>query len=126
MLAAAVLTAAAGCGQSAASSPTTSNPALVTVAGTVQGAPGCPGPVQLDSPCPPRPLGGSVVEAMRGLTVLASATTGVDGRFSLKLPPGTYKILALAAGALRPTPSVQVTAVASPVNVTLTVDSGIR
>jgi hypothetical protein len=122
---AAAAVVSAGCAQSGASAPA-NRAALVTVAGSVLGAPGCPGPVRLDSPCPPRPLGGTRVEAQRGAVVVASATTGSDGHFSLKLPPGAYRLVATAAGTLHPTTSTRVTAVASPLNVTLTVDTGMR
>ena len=106
--------------------PTSNGSSAVAVTGTVLAAPGCPGPVQLDSPCPPRPLAGARVEVLRATDVVATVSTGSDGRFTLRLTPGVYRLVATAAGPLRRTATVQITVASSPVTTNLTVDSGMR
>jgi hypothetical protein len=136
-----LLLCAAGCAQGAGTpqstgtgtsqgagtaTPTPNGSSAIAVTGTVLAAPGCPGPVQLDSPCPPRPMAGARVEAMRGASVVATVSTGSDGRFTLRLAPGVYRLVATAAGPLRATAAVQITVASSPVNTNLIVDSGMR
>jgi hypothetical protein len=106
--------------------PAVSGPSAVAVSGTVLAAPGCPGPVRLDSPCPPRPLAGARVQAMQAAGVVATVTTGSDGRFTLRLAPGVYRLVATAAGPLRTAAAVQITVASSPVSTNLIVDSGMR
>jgi hypothetical protein len=96
------------------------------VSGTVLAAPGCGGPVSLDSPCPPKPVPGARVEALQAAQVIAAATTGTDGRYALRLVPGVYRLVATAPGALRTTASAQITVGSAPVSANLVVDSGMR
>jgi hypothetical protein len=120
-----VLAMSAACAQDAARAPA-GGVGVVAVTGTVLGEPGCPGPERIGSPCPPRLMGSVAVEAMRGTSVAASVTTGPDGRFTLRLIPGAYQLIATSAGPLRSTASALVTVGTSPVSVNLTVDTGIR
>ncbi|MGA8679590.1 MAG: carboxypeptidase-like regulatory domain-containing protein [Acidimicrobiales bacterium] len=45
----------------------------------------------------PLPAAG-VVEAARGSNVVATSSVGLNGRFSLRLPSGTYKLYARVSG----------------------------
>src|SRR5690349_908130 len=92
------------------------------VSGAVVGTPGCPGPERLGSPCPPRPMPGAVVEIRAGTVVVARTTAGTDGRFQLSVPPGTYRIIATAAGPLGTQDAKDLTVATAPVTVDLTVD----
>ena len=69
---------------------------------------------------------GATVEADLAGQPVARATTGADGRFALRLPPGSYTLVATAAGPLRSTASRGLSVGAAPVSVTLTVDTGMR
>jgi hypothetical protein len=112
---------AAGCahaGQATGSSQ-------LTLSGTVRAEPGCPGPVRLDSPCPPRPVAGATVEADRAGREVGQATTDSNGRFSLRLPSGTYQVTATNAGGLK-TSVTKTVALTTDDDITLTVDSGMR
>lgn len=62
------------------------------IRGTILAGPACPGPARVESPCPDRPIAITVevVQVVQGSSVLATVTTGPDGRFSVALPPGTY------------------------------------
>jgi len=96
------------------------------VTGTVLAAPGCGGPVSLDSACPPKPVAGARVEALQAARAMAAATTGSDGRYLLRLVPGVYRLVVTAPGALRTTASAQITVGSAPVSANLVIDSGLR
>jgi hypothetical protein len=97
----------------------------LTLTGIVRAEPGCPGPVRLDSPCPPRPVAGATVEAERDRRSVARTTTDRNGRFTLRLPAGTYRVTATNAGGLRTT-ATQTVVLTANTDITLTVDSGMR
>jgi Carboxypeptidase regulatory-like domain len=96
------------------------------VRGQVLSAPSCP--VQHDGhPCPPRPVVGGRVIAMRAGDVVASTHTKTGGRFQLSLDAGRYVIRATNSGGLATTAQKTVRVTAGAIaHVRLVVDSGIR
>lgn len=98
-----------------------------TVTGTVLSAPRCPGPERLGSPCPPGPVDGAVVEALRGSVEIASTRSDQDGKFQMTLPVGRYLIRATNVGGLRTVATkTAVVGAGGTVRLMLVVDSGIR
>jgi len=81
-----------------------------------------------DSPCPDRPVTATVIVTdASGKQVTRVATAG-DGRFTIRLAPGSYVVRGERAGGLgRLAPPVDVTVRAGQfTSVTLTFDTGIR
>lgn len=112
-----------GCGPAA-------SPALRASSGTVTGrvltAPGCP-VERANSPCPPIPVAGARVRALRGGRVIAAVRSRAGGAFVLRLRAGTYTLAAAKSGGYPATARALVTVRRGRrVSVTLTVDSGIR
>jgi hypothetical protein len=109
-----------------ASGRTTSQTSGV-VTGTVLSGPRCPGPEISSSPCPPGPVGGAAVVALRHGHIISSTRSDVRGGFGLTLPVGDYSIQATNIGGYRSTATHAVTVTESrPVTVTLVLDTGIR
>jgi hypothetical protein len=96
------------------------------VSGTVLSAPGCPGPQRAGSDCPPKAVPGATVRVEVGATTVATATTDTSGRFVLRLPSGTYSIVAVSPSPLRTTATENLVVAAAPVRIDLVVDSGMR
>jgi Carboxypeptidase regulatory-like domain len=97
------------------------------VTGTVLSGPRCPGPESSSSPCPPEPVDGAAVVALRRGHIISSTRTDVRGGFRLTLSVGDYSIQATNIGGYRSTATRAVTVTAShPVAVTLLLDTGIR
>jgi carboxypeptidase family protein len=110
--------AAAGCSSAAA-------PARGALAGTVEAAPTCP-VESVRTMCPPRPVAEALVIAVRGHD-RASAHTGSDGRFRLRLTAGSYTVTAVDENGIGSTATATVRiSSGKTATVTLTVDSGIR
>lgn len=97
----------------------------VVVTGQVLAAPSCP-VERVGQPCPPRPVPDAVVIALIGDQQRGETTSDERGRFRLMLPAGRYTIRATNPGGYASTASAEVTVSTAPVQVTLTVDSGIR
>jgi hypothetical protein len=97
-----------------------------TVDGRVLSAPSCP--VQrAGQPCPPRPVVGGSVVALRGQQVVATTHTDAGGRFTLTLQPGRYLVRATNTGGLQTIAERATTVTARATShVRLVVDSGIR
>jgi hypothetical protein len=116
--------AATACGGAATSAA--GNSGTGTISGTVLRAPTCP-VERAASSCPPGRVAGAEVDAVRGTTVVARTTTSAGGTFRLTVASGTYTVIAYNTGGLR-TSARRTVAVAATgrVEVTLTVDSGIR
>src|SRR5439155_19506561 len=95
------------------------------VTGIVYSAPSCP-VERIEAPCPPRPVADAEVLAYRGQHQQAATRTGRDGRFRLDLRYGHYTIQATNVGGYGSTAHTDVDVSATPISVTLTVDSGIR
>ncbi len=96
-----------------------------TVRGTVLSGPRCP-VVVAGSPCPDRPWIGEVSASTSDGTVVSSVQTDRDGVFTLSLPPGTYRLTALATAPGRGSSRTVEVVANEPVSVTLQVDTGIR
>lgn len=111
------------CGCTNESRQVTRHSRLVT--GDVLTAPVCP-VERVGQECPPRPVSGAAVVALRGDSVRASARTDTSGAFSLTLPDGRYVIRATNVGDYASTASESVVVSDNPVHITLIVDSGIR
>jgi hypothetical protein len=96
------------------------------VTGRVLSAPSCP-VMRAGVPCPPRPVTGAQLVALRGGDEVASTRTDAAGRFGLTLPAGRYVIRATNAGAYASTAQRQLVVRAeTTVTIRLVVDSGIR
>jgi hypothetical protein len=125
IIAATTMTAACG---SATDNPQTTPSVSVDIVGRTIVDGGCP-VIDTASPCPPRPLSAhvSAVTPTVGTTV-AETTSDSQGNFRLSVPPGTYELRARnTTGADRPiAPTTTVTITDTPVNVTITFDSGVR
>lgn len=121
LLAGLVVLALAGCAQTGQST----NAAQFALTGTVHAEPGCPGPVSMDTPCPPRPVAGATVEADQDGHLAARAITDHDGRFVLHLAAGTYQVTAINAGGLK-TIATQAVTLSADTDIALTVDSGMQ
>ncbi len=99
---------------------------LAYVTGSVLESPSCP--VQLpESPCPPPPVEGVVVQLLRGDSVVADGRTDARGAFRLSAPPGAYVVRTTVADGYHSEASrpVELTA-GGTVSVTLLLDTGIR
>lgn len=117
VLAAAVVLTACG--------PVADGGSAVVVTGQVLSAPNCP-VERVGQPCPPRPVPDAVVVAVIGNDQRGETTSDQQGKFRLMLPPGRYTVRATNPGGYASTASEAVTVSTAPVQITLTVDSGIR
>jgi hypothetical protein len=71
----------------------TSAPGDAGIFGSVQAGPTCP-VEQENSPCPDRPVTDAEVTATQDGTVAGRTTTDEEGKFRLRLRPGTYDVTA--------------------------------
>jgi hypothetical protein len=78
--------------------------------------------------CRPRPLGDAEVQARSAsAAVMASARTGADGHYSLKVGPGSYLLVVVTTGVFPRCPHVQVSAVSgTAIRADITCDTGLR
>jgi hypothetical protein len=96
------------------------------VRGTVLAGPQCP-VEQAGSPCPDHPVADALVRATRDGMVVATDRTDTDGRFTIALDPGTYRLrveTSVGIGGARPV-SVVVRS-GEYAEADITVDTGIR
>ena len=95
--------------------------------GRVISAPSCP-VMREGVDCPPRPVSGAAVVAVRGGQIVASTRTDAHGYFHMKIAQGRYIVRATNAGGYQSTTSkaVVIWAERTVVYVRLVVDSGIR
>jgi hypothetical protein len=118
--AAALVIMAVGCG----SHPVTSG---INGQTTVDG--GCPF-IKPSTPCPDKPLAARIiVKPLGNDRVVASAESGPDGRFSLALAPGTYRVHAdnLVGSAFPKAADVQISVLDDQYRaVAIRFDSGVR
>jgi hypothetical protein len=119
MVALAAVVVLTGCG------PVADGGSAVVVTGQVLAGPSCP-VERVGQPCPPRPVPDAVVIAVVGDEQRGETTSDQRGQFRLMLPPGRYTIRATNPGGYASTASEEVTVSTAPVQITLTVDSGIR
>jgi hypothetical protein len=131
-----ILFVIAGCSGAAASltpppSATVDSSAPI-VSGSVHAGPVCPVERPGDSSCAPRAVDGAVlvIERASGGEV-ARATSGVDGTFSVHLPPGDYRIVPQPVSGLLGTAQPMTLTVAadgttSPSRIDISYDTGIR
>jgi hypothetical protein len=114
----------AACG---GTTPTAGGGGHGVVHGQVLAGPSCP-VERASSPCPPRPVAGAVVSAStRDGSRHARTRTGTDGRFSLSLQPGTYRVVVTGHAPAGSTDTETVTVVrGGTTSVQLMLDSGIR
>jgi Carboxypeptidase regulatory-like domain len=98
---------------------------MSALTGLVVMAPTCPGPQAVDSSCPPRAVVNAQVTVLAGGQALVTTTTDASGRFTVRLPPGSYVVTARSVSGRR----WQVTATVQlprSQDLELTIDSGIR
>jgi Carboxypeptidase regulatory-like domain len=96
------------------------------VRGTVLAGPQCP-VEQVGSPCPDQPVADALVRATRDGMVVASDRTDTDGRFTIALAPGTYRLTvetSVGIGGARPVSVVVGSGEYAEADIT--VDTGIR
>jgi hypothetical protein len=122
----AVVLVLAGCSTAAPGpdgpAPTGGRPGF-EITGTVTASPAGPGP-QRGTASPGTPLAGAVVILTAGGAPVARTTTDEHGRFRLLAAAGEYRITAVNVG-IGSQAGRQIT-VTGPVEVNLTVDSGLR
>ena len=121
----AVVVAVTGCGAyqfpGGSSSPDTSG----TVQGTVLSVP-CAPVEQIDSPCAGRAVGGLAISYVRDGAVAGKAVTDSAGRYSVRLPAGTYAVELDTYMRLISGPSTVTVAAGSSVRADYILDNGIR
>jgi len=102
-------------------------PALGTgISGVALVGPSCP-VAREDDPCPDKPWPGVVVARTLSGTEVGRAATDNEGRFSIQLPPGNYRVVTLTTGIFPAPASVEVIVIAGQMTpVELLLDSGIR
>ena len=122
-----VLTVALLAGCRDGSDPTVDDPPNSGVRGVVTAGPRCPVVVQ-GSPCPDQPWQGAVRIATSAGEVVSTVETDDRGRFEAPLSEGRYEVIAETEQDRLPTASPQTVTVPQGewVEVTLTVDTGIR
>jgi hypothetical protein len=109
-----------------APTPSTENKAS-GIEGQVMMNPACPGPVDIDHPCPDIPWQGSLLVLNAQGQQVGEAQTDPDGYFKINLPPGAYTLRLQSGGPGRTAPAVQ--AVVQPGQFTvidISLDSGMR
>jgi hypothetical protein len=112
------------CGRSTARG-TAGVPPPGVFAGRVTAGPTCP-VERVDHPCPPSPVVAEVQARIAG-RVIARTRSHPDGSYQLRLPPGTYTVIALARGTTPRCAPVEVTIAASnTTSANISCDTGIR
>lgn len=106
-------------------------PGLVQVIGMISASPTCPVQRQPPAPeCSPRPVAGADVSILDAHDrQVASVVSGADGRFVVRLQPGSYRFVSSPVEGLLGTPSpvsLTVKAGEQPITVDLSYDTGIR
>ena len=95
------------------------------ISGIVTVGPTCP-VERADSPCPDRPYEARIT-IWSGTTMVADTQSGADGRFSVNVPPGQYRVVGESGNTFPHGTEVAVTVVEGQLTaVTLRFDSGIR
>jgi carboxypeptidase family protein len=96
------------------------------IQGKVRLGPMCP-VQQVNSPCPDRPIKADIAVATATGAKVATGHSGVDGKYRISLPPGSYTVTATRPGAFGSGKPVTVEVPgATFVHLDLLVDSGIR
>ena len=105
----------------------TETPAPSGIEGQTVMGPACPGPVQIDTPCPDTPIQATVTILDANTEQVAQVQSDLQGQFTVKLPPGTYTLQPEPLSALQRAEPMTVTVVAGDfISVIITYDSGIR
>ncbi|MEO8476262.1 MAG: hypothetical protein ABI572_04305 [Actinomycetota bacterium] len=118
----ALVSFSAACGGGVGDPPVSSDSGI---RGTVSAGPQCP-VVQAGSPCPDVPWDGRIHFTGDGVDVEIATFDG--GSFSIAIAPGTYQVQPVVEGSIPPSAASQTVVVPSQgyVDITLTVDTGIR
>ncbi len=119
--------AASATGTPAAMAATATPPASgeTGIAGTATVGPTCP-VERADSPCPDRPYEARIT-VWQGSTMVSETRSGADGRFTVLLPPGTYRVVGESGSTFPHGTETTATVVEGQLTqVTLRFDSGIR
>jgi hypothetical protein len=101
-VAAVLLSVSCGTNPAAPAAPAATTPTTAVVFGVVKAVPACPADPVAHA-CSPHPLADVRVQAdSAGARVISSSVTGADGRFSLRVGPGSYVLRAPALLRCRP------------------------
>ncbi len=121
------IAAASATGTPAAMAATATPPASgeTGIAGTATVGPTCP-VERPDSPCPDRPYEARIT-VWQGSTMVSETRSGADGRFTVLLPPGMYRVVGESGSTFPHGTETTATVVEGQLTqVTLRFDSGIR
>lgn len=119
-----LLIAVAGCGAAniGGDQPTEH---VGTLRGTAVAGPQCP--VEMaDHPCPPKPVAVEITVTDTADKVVTTFSSGVDGRFAVQLPPGTYTLTSRQPRAPYLAPVAVRVSAGSDTELRLLLDTGIR
>ncbi len=106
-------------------SGTSSSGTVGAVSGRVLTAPTCP-VERADSACPPRPVPNAVVTVRSRTRRVATTKSDAAGRFTLRLPVGSYVLSVADPYRLSSTARRTIDVGGQPVHADLVIDSGIR
>lgn len=105
----------------------TETPSPSGIEGQTLMGPACPGPVQIDTPCPDTPIQATVTVLNARAEQVAQVESDAQGYFTIHLTPGTYTLQPEPLNVLQHAAPVTVTVAAGDyVTVIITYDSGIR
>lgn len=107
--------------------PPTATPAPSGIEGQTLMGPACPGPVRVDTPCPDTPVQATLTILNLAGEQVTQIKSDEQGRFTLRLPPGTYTLQPEPLNAVQHGMPISATVTAGEMlSVTITYDSGIR
>lgn len=105
----------------------TATPSPSGIEGQTLMGPACPGPVQIDTPCPDTPVQATITILNASAEQVAQVESDAQGYFTINLAPGTYILQPEPLSVLQHAEPVTVTVAAGDhVSVIITYDSGMR
>ena len=105
----------------------TETPAPSGIEGQTLMGPACPGPVQVDTPCPDTPVQATITILNANTEQIAQVESDSQGLFTINLPPGVYTLQPEPLSVIQHAEPMTVTVVAGDfVSVIIAYDSGIR
>lgn len=105
----------------------TETPAPSGIEGQTVMGPACPGPIQIDTPCPDTPVQATITILKGNSEQVSQVQSNTQGMFTVTLPPGTYILQPEPLSALQHAEPMTVTVAAGDfISVIITYDSGMR